>query len=94
MKSLSRFVVTLHLLFAQLRNGFRILVMADEARAVRPLTSVMDSSADTAKVLIPEDPTITLRFLALELRVSYGSAHAIVHGQLGRSKGCARWVSH
>jgi hypothetical protein len=44
--------------------------------------------------LIEEDPTITLRFLALELGVSFGSAHAIVHEQLGRSKRCARWVPH
>ena len=48
----------------------------DEARAGRPRTSVTDSSVERAEALIVEDPTITLRFLALDLGVSYGSAHA------------------
>ena len=66
----------------------------DEARAGRPRTSVTDISVERAEALIVEDPTITLRFLALELGVSYERALAIVHEQLGRSKRCARWVSH
>ena len=66
----------------------------DEPRAGRPRTSVTDNSVQRAEALIEEDPTITLRFLALELGVSFGSAHAIVHEQLGRSKRCARWVPH
>ena len=45
-------------------------------------------------MLIVEYPNIAFRFLALELRVSYGSAHAIVNEQLGRSKGCARRIPH
>ena len=64
----------------------------DEARAGRPRMSLTDSSVERAEALMVEDPTITLRFLALELGVSYGSAHAIVHEQLGRSKRSARWV--
>ena len=66
----------------------------DEARAERPRTSVTDSSVERAEALIVEDPTITPRFLALELGVSYGCAQALVHEQLGRCKGCARWVPH
>ena len=66
----------------------------DEARAGRPRTSVTDSSVERAEALIAEHPTITLRFLAFELSVSYGSAHAVVHEQLGRSKRCARRVLH
>ena len=51
-----------------------------------------DSSVERTEEVIVEDPTITLRFLALELGVRYGSAHAIAHEQLGRSKRYARWV--
>ena len=54
--------------------------------------SVTDSSEERTEEVIVEDPTITLRFLALELDVRYGSAHAIAHEQLGRSKRYARWV--
>ena len=56
--------------------------------------SVTDSSVERTEEVIVEDPTITLRFLALELDVRYGSAHAIAHEQLGRSKRYARWVSN
>ena len=66
----------------------------DEARAGRPTTSVTDSSVKRAEALIGEDPTITLRFLPLELGVGYGSAHTIIHERLCRSKKCARWVPH
>ena len=91
---------TFHLLFAQLPGGFNILVMVDresnedEACAGRLRTSVTESFVERAEALIVENPTITLRFLALELGASYGSAHAIVHKQLRRSKRCARWVPH
>ena len=54
--------------------------------------SVTDSSEERTEEVIVEDPTITLRFLAFELDVRYGSAHAIAHEQLGRSKRYARWV--
>jgi hypothetical protein len=56
--------LTLHLLFAQLLDGFGILLMAresveDEARAGRPSTFVTDSSVKRAEALIGEDPTNT-----------------------------------
>ena len=57
----------------------------DEARAGRPRTSVTDRSVERAEALIVEHTTITLRFLALELSVSYGSAHAVIHAQDGSS---------
>ena len=92
MKTLCRFMETFHLLFAQLPDGFNIFreSVEDEARAGRPRTSVIDSSVEKAEELIEEDPTITLRFLALELGISCGSAHAIIHDPLGRSKRCTR----
>ena len=90
---------TFDLLFAKLPNGFSISSdgresVEDEARAGRPQTSVTHISVERAEAFIVEDPTKTLRFVALELGVSYGGALAIVHEQLGRSKRCARWVSH
>ena len=38
---------------------------------------MIDSSVEKAEELIAEDPTITLRFLALELGVSCGSRHML-----------------
>ena len=67
----------------------------DEARACWKATDVCDRQFwERAEALIVEDPSITLRFLALELGVSYGSGHAIVQEQFGLSKNCARWVPH
>ena len=90
---------TFHLLLAQLRDGLSILVMAERALKMKHVLgghglSLTDSSVERAEALIVEHPTITLRFLALELGVSYGSAHAVVYEQLGRSKRCARRVLH
>ena len=51
--------------------------VVDEPDAGRPRTSVIDSSVEKAEELIGEDPTITLRFLALELGVSCGSQHML-----------------
>ena len=41
-----------------------------------------------------DDWNITLRFLAAELGVSYGSAQSIMHEELGGRECCARWVPH
>ena len=71
-------------------KGFwRIFSMLSNLTTINPRTYTQ-----SAEALIVEDPTITLRFLALELVVSYGRAHAIAHEQLGRSKRYARWVPH
>ena len=90
---------TFHLLFAQLPYGFSILVMAERALKTKHVLggqrpSLTDSSVERSEALTVEDPTITLRFLALEPGVSYRSAHAFVHEQLGRAKRCARRVLH
>lgn len=66
----------------------------DESRSGRPRTSVTEASVARADAIVREDRSVTLRFLAYELGVSYGSAHTIMHEQLGRSKTCARWVPH
>uniref|UniRef100_A0A1I8HMT8 STAS domain-containing protein n=1 Tax=Macrostomum lignano TaxID=282301 RepID=A0A1I8HMT8_9PLAT len=66
----------------------------DEPRSGRPRTSVTEDVVAHADAIIREDWSIMLRFLAYELGVSYGSAHNIMHEQLGRTKTCARWVPH
>ncbi|PAA51606.1 hypothetical protein BOX15_Mlig028961g1 [Macrostomum lignano] len=66
----------------------------DEPRSGRPRTSVTEDVVAHADAIIREDWSIMLRFIAYELGVSYGSAHNIMHEQLGRTKTCARWVPH
>ena len=68
--------------------------LQDAPRSGRPRSSVTAQLAQRASAIIAEDPTITLRFLSLELEVSYGSACSIVHQELGLSKICARWIPH
>lgn len=51
--------------------------VVDEPDAGRPGTSVIDSFVEKTEELIAEDPTLTLRFLALELGVSWGSRHML-----------------
>uniref|UniRef100_A0A1I8JGJ3 Amino_oxidase domain-containing protein n=1 Tax=Macrostomum lignano TaxID=282301 RepID=A0A1I8JGJ3_9PLAT len=66
----------------------------DEPRSGRPRTSVTEDVVAHADAIIREDWSFLLRFIAYELGVSYGSAHNIMHEQLGRTKTCARWVPH
>ena len=68
--------------------------LEDDHRSGRPRTSVTEATTVRARAIIDKDPTFTLRFLSLELGVSYGSAHDIVHEQLGLRKKCARWIPH
>uniref|UniRef100_A0A1I8I3D3 MADS-box domain-containing protein n=1 Tax=Macrostomum lignano TaxID=282301 RepID=A0A1I8I3D3_9PLAT len=69
----------------------------DEPRSGRPRTSVTEDVVAHADAIIHEDWRIwsfLLRFIAYELGISYGSAHNIMHEQLGCTKTCARWVPH
>ena len=47
-----------------------------------------------ADAIVRDDRSITLRLLAAELEVSYGSAQSIMHEEFGLRKCCARWVPH
>ena len=74
MKSLWRFMGTFHLLFAQLPNGFSILVMAERALNMKHVLGGHERLWPTVlwrepEALIVEDPTITLRFLATEVHM-------------------------
>ena len=66
----------------------------DEERSGRPCSSLTKETVARADAIVAEDRCITLWFLASELGVSLGSAHSIMHKELGRSKRCARWVPH
>ena len=67
--------------------------LKDEDRSGRPLrTSVTEATTVRARAIIDEDPTVALRFLSLELGVSYGSAHDIVRELLRLRKKCSRWI--
>lgn len=66
----------------------------DESRSGRPSSSVTNEKIAQAATIVELDRSITLRFLSLELDISYGSAHTIMHEHLRKSKRCARWIPH
>ena len=66
----------------------------DVERSGRPSSIVTTDIIARAEAIVAEHRSITLRFLASELGVSYGSAHTIMHDKLERSKRCCRWVPH
>ncbi|GBM11603.1 hypothetical protein AVEN_180151-1 [Araneus ventricosus] len=55
---------------------------------------VMTSSATTSAVneLIRQNRRITRREIAVELSISKGTVHHIIHKRLGYGKVCAQWV--
>ena len=68
--------------------------LEDEGRSGRLRTSLTTETVARADAMVHDDRSITLRFLAAEIGVSYGSAQSIMHEELGRRKCCARWVPH
>ena len=48
--------------------------LEDEQRSGRPRSATTTDTADRAEAIVASDRTITLRFLAYELGVIYGSA--------------------
>lgn len=66
----------------------------DDHRSGRPPTFVTEATTVGEHSIINEDPTVTLRFLSLELGVSYSSVYDIVHEQLGLRKTCTQWIPH
>ena len=97
MKTLWRFMETFHLLFAQLRDGFSILLR--ERWRWTTCWEAMDvcdrKFCGESRRINSRRPYYNAQFLSLgtwcKLRKS---AHAIVHEQLGWSKRCARWIPH
>ena len=68
--------------------------LEDEERSGRPCSSLTRDTVARAEAIVAEDRSITLRFLASELGISYGSAYTLMHNELRRSKKCARWIPH
>ena len=97
MKTLWRFMETFHLLFAQLRDGFSILLR--ERWRWTTCWEAMDvcdrKFCGESRRINSRRPYYNTQILSLgawcKLRKS---AHAIVHEQLGWSKRCARWIPH
>ena len=68
--------------------------LEDEERSGRPRSSLTKDIVARAEAIVTEDRHITLRFLAAELSISYGSAYSIMHDELRMTKRCARWIPH
>jgi transposase len=62
----------------------------DESRPGRPSISRMDQHIQRVDALIREDRRLTLARVADIVGISYGSAQATVHDDLGYHKVCAR----
>jgi len=68
--------------------------LEDDPRIGRPVTGVTDGNIEAVRTLIEENPHISIRYLAFELGVSYGTISVIIHDELKLKKLCARWVPH
>jgi histone-lysine N-methyltransferase SETMAR len=68
--------------------------LEDDARIGRPVTSVTDKNIEAVRLLIEDNPHISIRYLAFELGISYGTVFGIIHDTLKLKKLCARWVPH
>lgn len=64
----------------------------DEEGRGRPTTSRNDRNVDSVRSLVEEDGRLTVDEIAQTLEISVGSAHSILHEDLGLSKLSARWV--
>ena len=65
--------------------------ITDEGRSGRPSTSRTEDHIDRADAMIKEDRRIMVSEVAARLDISYGSAYAILHDDLGYRKVCAWW---
>jgi len=64
----------------------------DEGCSGQPSTSHTQDHFNTADAMIREDRQITVSEVAAHLNISYRSAYAILHDDLGYGKVCAWWV--
>ena len=67
--------------------------VTDEGRSGQPSTSRTQDHIGRADAMIREDRLIVVSEVAAHLDISYGSAYAILHDDLGYREVCARWVS-
>ena len=72
------------------KEGHRSL--DDEERPGRPLTATDPVTVERVQQLVREDRRVTLKYISNSVGISIGAAHEVVHGHLGMSKVCARWL--
>lgn len=68
--------------------------LEDDSRIGRPVTGVTGANTEAVRMLIEENPHISIRYIAFELGVSYGTISSIIHDELKLKKLCARWIPH
>ena len=56
--------------------------LEDDPRIGRPVTCVTDANIEAVRALIEENPHISIRYIAFELGVSYGTISSIIHDQI------------
>ena len=68
--------------------------LEDDSRIGRPVTSLTDENIDLIRTLIEENPHVSIRYLAVDTGMSYGTISSIIHDELKLKKLCARWIPH
>ncbi|PNF22656.1 hypothetical protein B7P43_G07101 [Cryptotermes secundus] len=63
-----------------------------EEGAARPSTSTTDEKNQQPREMVLANRRVTIDEVACSLQISHGSAHQIIHDELGFHKVCARWV--
>ncbi|CAF5013131.1 unnamed protein product, partial [Rotaria socialis] len=63
--------------------------LEDDPRVGRPVTGVTDENIETVRMLIEENPHISIRYLAFETGVPYGTINSITHDELKLKTLCA-----
>jgi len=63
-----------------------------EEGAGRPSTSINDEKIQQAREMVWTNRRVAIDEVACSLQISHGSAHQIIHDELGFHKVCARWV--
>jgi len=75
-------------------EGFKLgrTRVTDEGHSGQPSTLRTQDHIDRADAMIREERRITVSEVAAHLEISYGSAYAILHDDLGYRKVCAQWA--
>ncbi len=66
--------------------------LLDDPRSGRPTTGVNQENIETVRSLVESDRRLSVRSIAEQSQLSYGTVREVLHAKLGMSKVCARWV--
>jgi len=64
----------------------------DEHRSGRPVDACTDENVRHVNDMITTDRRLTVRYVAVCLKLSDGTTHHVITNSLGYNKVCARWV--